>query len=363
MKMKPSRFFNVCLISLALLLGSCITEQEMYKSATGEKELPKWRILSRAREEYGPYTRWKEALIRELTDGSSLVYTRKGPVEYTINGHSGPYLMIMHGDPGGYDQTAALFSDMFGKGLRILSWSRPGYLRTPVQDGRSFQEQADIAAALMDELGIKQAAVLGYSAGGPVAVYFATRHPKRIRALILECAVTQKWVVSSENLEEKIYFGYLMYNDHFLWTSEITGRIAPRLIGMSTIEMESTLDKAAAQKLMDDIMHDPRRVKVLKDLMNSMSPGNLRRDGMENDVEQLKKVKDLPLDKIKAPTLIIHGTDDAVVSVADAARAANAIPGAQLYLVHNGFHVMALTDAIDKITQKRVTFLKKYATQ
>ena len=96
---------------------------------------------------------------------------------------------------------------------------------------------------------------------------------------------------------------------------------------MSTIEMESSLDKDATKKLMDSIMHDPRRVKVLTGLMKSMSPGGLRRDGMENDVEQLKKVKDLPLKKIKAPTLIVHDTDDADVSVADAAHAANAIPG------------------------------------
>ncbi|MGD0820846.1 MAG: alpha/beta hydrolase [Desulfomonilia bacterium] len=357
----PLRYLMIVLLVINLFLSSCITEHELYQSASGEKELPKWRILSRAREEFGPYTQWKEALIKELIDGSRIVYTKMGPVEYSINGESGPYLIVMHGAPGGYDQTAALFSDMFGKGLRILSWSRPGYLRTPLQDGNMYEEQADVAAALMDNLGIKRASVLGYSAGGPVAVYFATRYPKRIWALILECAVTQKWVVSSENLEEKIYFGYLMYNDPFLWTSEITGRIAPRLIGMSTIEMESTLDKAAAQKLMDDIMHDPRRVKVLKDLMNSMSPGNLRRDGMENDVEQLKKVKDLPLDKIKAPTLIIHGTDDADVSVADAALASNTIPNAKLYLVHGGFHVMALTDTIDEITEKRVMFLKKYS--
>jgi pimeloyl-ACP methyl ester carboxylesterase len=137
--------------------------------------------------------------------------------------------------------------------------------------------------------------------------------------------------------------------------------MAPRLIGMSTIEMESSLDKDAAKRLMDSIMQDPRRVKVLTGLMKSMSPGELRQDGMENDVEQLEKVKDLPLKKIKAPTLIIHGTDDADVTVADAAFAANRIPNSRLYLVHGGFHVLALTDAMDTITEQRVLFLKRHA--
>jgi len=129
---------------------------------------------------------------------------------------------------------------------------------------------------------------------------------------------------------------------------------------MSTIEMESSLDRDAARKLMDSIMKDPRRIKVLTGMMKSMSPGELRRDGMENDLEQLKMVKDLPLNNITAPTLIIHGTDDADVSAADAMLAANTIPYAELYLVHGGFHIMALTDMIDDITHKRVMFLKDH---
>lgn len=363
MRTGPFGFAMMFLLVMNVFFPSCITEKEIYQSASGEKELPQWRILARAREEWGPYVQWKKALIKELADGGRIVYTKIGPVEYSINGESGPYLIVMHGGPGGYDQTAALFSDMFGKGLRILSWSRPGYLRTPLQDGRTYEDQADVAAALMDNLGISRAAVLGYSAGGPVAIHFSTKYPERVWALILECAVTQQWVISSENIREKIYFGYLMYNDPFLWTSDVTGRLFPRLIGMSTIEMESSLDKDATGQLMDNIMQDPRRVSVLTNMMRSMSPGELRKDGMENDVEQLKNVKNLPLKRIKAPTLIIHGTDDADVSVADAALAADTIPDAKLFLVHGGFHVMALTDTIDEVTEERIMFLNRHSPQ
>ncbi len=349
-------FFSCILVTL-----SCMTEQEIYDSAAREKELPNWRVFARARENYGPYITWKESLIKELVAGSRIIYTPLGPVEYTIDGHSGPYVMVMHGGPGGYDQTAALFSDMFGKGFRIISWSRPGYLRTPIQDGRTFQEQADIAAALLDNLGINRVALLAYSAGGPPAIYFCVTYPKRVWALILECAVTKKWEISSDNLEEKLYFGYLVYDDAFLWAADITGQIAPRLIGMSTIEMESSLDKDEQKKLIDDIIKDERRVGVLKNMMKSMSPADLREDGMRNDVVQLEKVKNLPLKNIQAPTLIIHGTDDADVSVEDAQLAAKQIPESELYLVQGGFHVMALMDSIDEITGKRVSFLKEHA--
>ena len=149
--------------------------------------------------------------------------------------------------------------------------------------------------------------------------------------------MTRKWVVNTENLEEKIYFGYLMYQDPFLWTSDVVGTKAPRLIGMSTIEMESSLNKQETEKLMDHIMSDPRRVNVLTGLMKSMSPGDLREAGMKNDVAQLKKVKDLPLKDVKAPTLIIHGTKDADVSVEDAKFAARTIPDVNCIWCPGGF--------------------------
>ncbi|MDO9264282.1 MAG: alpha/beta hydrolase, partial [Desulfosalsimonadaceae bacterium] len=138
---------------------------------------------------------------------------------------------------------------------------------------------------------------------------------------------------------------------------------APRLIGMSTIEMESSLDKAETEKLMNSIMNDPQRVKVLTGMMKSMSPGDLREAGMKNDVEQLEKVKDLPLKDVKAPTLVIHGTNDADVNVEDAKFAARTIPDVELFLVPGGFHVMAITDAIDEITRKRVRFLNDHAVK
>jgi len=351
----------ILFVNITLFMTSCITGKAMYQSASGEKEIAKWRLLARAREQYDPYIRWKEGLIKELYAGSKLVDTKKGPIEYSIIGDSGPYLIIMHGEPGGYDQTAALFGDMFGQGFRVISWSRPGYIRTPLKVAKTYEAQADAAAALLDALKIDRVAVLGYSAGGPPAINFSSRYPERTWALILECAVTRKYEFPSDKLQTKIYYGYLMYEDPFLWSSEVVGTTAPRMIGMSTIGMESSLGKQEARRLMHNMMKDPKRVKVLTGLMKSMSPSGLRRVGVENDIEQLKQVKDLPLKKIKAPTLVIHGANDADVPVENAQYAAKTIPQVELYLVPEGFHIMALTDSINTITQKRVSFLQEHA--
>ena len=79
--MKKTRllFYLLVLMNILWVNPSCMTEKEIYQSASGEKELPKWRILSRAREAYGPYTKWKEELIKQLYAGSKVIDTKKGP--------------------------------------------------------------------------------------------------------------------------------------------------------------------------------------------------------------------------------------------------------------------------------------------
>jgi len=318
------------------------------------------RIIKKIRRSYSPYIKWGKDLIADIESASRIIETDKGPIEYTIHGESGPFVAVMHGGPGGYDQTAALFSDLYNEDLRILSWSRPGYIRTPLRVGRTFAEQADAFAALLDALGIENTAVLAYSAGGPPAIYFAVNYPDRIRALILECAVTGKYAVNNNNIREQIFFGHLMFHDPALWLSDIMANHVPWLVGRSAIKMESSLEEDEVWKVLSHIMHDERKEKVLMALIRSMSPSRLRKRGMKNDMKQLSRITDLPLEKIKTPTLIIHGTDDFDVPVAHARTAVQSIPSAELYLVKGGFHILALADAAHEITKKKAMFLKDH---
>ncbi len=59
-------------------------------------------------------------------------------------------VLSVHGTPGGYDQRLGM------DGFRILAPSRPGYLRTPIDAGRTPREQADVYAALLDALSIDE---------------------------------------------------------------------------------------------------------------------------------------------------------------------------------------------------------------
>ena len=71
---------------------------------------------------------------------------------------------------------------------------------------------ADDVAAVMDELGVRQAVVAGYSMGGPIAQLFWQRHPDRVSGLVL-CSTARNW---RGKRREKLFFPMLTLGMHSL---------------------------------------------------------------------------------------------------------------------------------------------------
>lgn len=69
-------------------------------------------------------------------------------------------------------------------GFKIIAPSRPGYLGTPLATGRTFAQQGDALAALLDVLGIDRIPVFAASGGGPAGYELAARHPERVSRLV-----------------------------------------------------------------------------------------------------------------------------------------------------------------------------------
>lgn len=133
--------------------------------------------------------KWLASRLDELEGASEVMDTSHGPVEFSLQG-SAPYMLVFHATPGGHDQNMA-GTPFLEAGLGVITPSRPGYLRTPLATGQTFEDQADANAALLDALGVDRVVVHGISGGGPAAIQFAARHPGRTYALLLSSAVTQ----------------------------------------------------------------------------------------------------------------------------------------------------------------------------
>jgi len=281
-----------------------------------------------------------------------VVVTPCGPVEFARSGPPSPLVVGVHGTPGGHDQISALFPGFPGPAFGFLSWSRPGYLRTPLAVGPSFEQQADVLAALLDALEVGRVALFAFSGGGPAAVHFAARHPGRTWALILESAVTQRrlWVRS-----------HFLHSTLGNWLLNLAAGVRPRAVFGGLLRTESGLDAERARDAISRAVRDPRRAAVLRGWLQSASPAAWRRDGFANDEARIEALGSLPLQAVSAPTLIVHGLWDADVPVEHAERAARLVPGAELIRAPDGLHLLPLTDNASMLAARRDAFLSRHA--
>lgn len=72
-----------------------------------------------------------------------------------------------------------------GQHVHAIAPSRFGYFRSDLPRDATPALQGDAFAILLDHLGIDEAVIVGYSAGGTSAFAFALRNPERTSALVL----------------------------------------------------------------------------------------------------------------------------------------------------------------------------------
>jgi pimeloyl-ACP methyl ester carboxylesterase len=263
---------------------------------------------------------WRRKEYTRIHENSMFVKTALGPVEYQKTG-SGPAVLYAHGTPGGYDQGIA-FARFFNENhCTFISPSRPGYLRTPLASGPSPEQQADLYAALLDELGIQSASIIGFSGGGPSALQFAIRHPERCRGVAMIGGIAQRnckyeraqaWPVWKRLLTDLIE--HLLVSDPFLF---------------SILPFTRFLHKGSA----------------VAGMLCSGTLYHLRAAGHENDLAHFATMEEYPLEQITAPMFVVHGTKDEDVPFADAELLLQKVPGATLLALDRGDHAAFYTYA------------------
>lgn len=288
---------------------------------------------------------------------TKVIETAKGKVEYDLSEGAGPVVLSVHAGLGGADQ-GRLIADWLAKnGYRILSPSRPGYLGTPLESGRTFEEQADLMAALLDELKIDKVIVTSLSAGGPVAYQFAARHPERVAAMVIVSSVSGDYTMpeSAGPVTQAVFMstpGQKMIGK-FMNTF-------PRAFLSGALGSVGYLNKEQRKAYVDHVLKTPGGFDFMKGIMDTMYPYSARTAGNDNDMHQFRVMPPLPFDKITSPALIVHGTLDADVKFYDGVRAYEHIKNAERYWIENGDHLAFFLSAeAPKAQAYALEFLKR----
>jgi len=235
--------------------------------------------------------------IATCQDGTRLCYQCQG---------QGPALLLLAGqscDHREWDRVAADFAAHF----QVIVWDYRGTGQSdkPEKPAYSTRGFAQDAVAVLDACGLTRAHAYGNSMGGRVAQWLAIDFPDRLGALVLGATTPGKQgVVRPASVDQA-----LRSNDRqaLLETS-----FTPAWMARNS----ALVDQIAA-------------------LWNTPLPAHARR--LHYQASQAHDAWEA-LEQIKAPTLVIHGSEDEVNPAANAHLLVQRIAEAQLHLITGGLH-------------------------
>jgi pimeloyl-ACP methyl ester carboxylesterase len=114
-------------------------------------------------------------LIVDLGDGRSLDVALAGPAD-------GSVVVLHHGTPASGRPIAPFVEAASARGIRLVSYSRPGYAGSSRLEGRSIADCVADVVAIVDHLGVDRFATMGWSGGGPHTLACAALLPERVTA-------------------------------------------------------------------------------------------------------------------------------------------------------------------------------------
>jgi pimeloyl-ACP methyl ester carboxylesterase len=202
---------------------------------------------------------------------------------------------------------SAIFTDLLervGAAHSPLAFDRPGHARSGQLDAlASVARMSQFTLALCDKLGIERGVWLGTSLGGAIALETALAAPQRTRALVI-IGSGARISVPDPQLEQ---------------VRRITEGKGRREFGRTAYSPAASPD-VMRRGFMEDLKTDPRAV-----------------------YENLRAARDFDrerdLERVKCPTLVVVGEDDAVPGgQAQAEQLAARIPGARKVVIQKCGH-------------------------
>lgn len=265
-----------------------------------------------------------------LHDGRILAYAEYG------DPHGRP-VFFFHGTPGSrFFRPPEEITRRLG--VRLITVDRPGYGDSTFQTGRRIPAWPADLTALADFLGLDRFAVCGHSGGGPYALACAWALPERVTAAAcLSGAGPADSLLKTEGMTTLNRLGF-RFGRHIPWPLW-------RLL-IRAVYRQQARDPAAAMDRQnghrppadDALLSRPEvRAVCLESEREAFRPGM---DGLAQDAYLLVRPWGFPLESIRVPVHLWHGSEDNLTPPIMAHDLISRIPGARLTLCPGEAHLL-----------------------
>ena len=230
----------------------------------------------------------------------------------------GPVVVLLHGFP--LDLTMWVSQQQtLGSLYRVISPDLRGHGRTAAPEGiYTIDGMADDVVETLDALGLTQPVVVGgLSMGGYLALSIAARYPDRVRGLMLMNTRAGADTPETARVREDLAIQVEALDS----AEPVVATMLPKMFGGSTRA------------------NRPEVVAQVREVMSRTQPRTIASTlrGMAVRPDRTGQ-----LGQIAVPTLVMAGSDDAMIPLAESHAMAQAIPGAELVMVADSGHLAPL---------------------
>jgi serine/threonine protein kinase len=180
----------------------------------------------------------------------------------------------------------------------------------------SFEAWVSDLEAVVDAAGLDRFALLGISAGGPMAIAYAVRHPERVTHLVLHGAYSRGWLKRAQPEE-----------------------LAQRQLEIEMVKVGWGGENPAFRQVFTTLFFPGAAVEQMQ-WFNDMQKKSVTPENAARFMHTFGTidVRDLA-PKVSAPTLVLHSTHDARVPFKEGRWLASTIPGARLVPLESKNHI------------------------
>lgn len=200
--------------------------------------------------------------------------------------------------------------------------------RPPGEISYDLDDLAGDLMAILDAYDVSQAHLVGMSLGGYLAQIVSLRYPERVLSLTLIASEPFGISYEAEGIGDDFmaHFGTMASLD---WADR--GAVAAFLLKIAELS-SGTRDPFDRSAALDRIEGELSRTSSMQSAFNhSMMAGSI-------DLQQTAA-------DLQCPVLVIHGTDDPIISVNAAHRSAQVMPRSELMIIDGVGHELLLQDA------------------
>ena len=197
------------------------------------------------------------------------------------------------------------------------------FLRLPIKSEYTIDDMANDGAKLLETLNIKQAHVLGTSMGGMIAQIISAQYPQKVKSFTLIASTAS--APSPINAPSKAVRDLMMERSKNP-NASVEEVIKREIKFVSLIGMEGR------------VVDTPEfREETIKNLDRAQDGSGYARQLLSilASKDRLKKIQ-----KIKAPTLIIHGRQDPMIRLKNAYKMHKLIPHSKLKIIDDMRHLI-----------------------